>query len=336
LLHGCPIPIPPWNCPSIPPPAPATNVLSLHPGNIKAVMAMGDSISAGFGMIGYPPEDLLEWRNYVFSTGAASAAFTIFNNFKKYSPSVAGGSESWTWPHPSGVGAWLNAAVSHSSVQDLPSQVDFLVSQLQTVYKGKVDFNNDWKLLTIFIGANNLCSACEGRDSATPKYFGDRLREVLTQIEAKIPRVFVNLVTIFNVSGVYYAGKDYWYCETIWAIIKHECYCVKTGKKSDLDAMDIDAVQYNQISLNLAQEFAGHNNPGFTVVVQPGLSGIDIAKYGEAYLSELDCFHPSLCANQAFTYQIWNNMFTPIGQKSTVPDPNNLVIKCPTVDSVLQ
>jgi len=211
-----------------------------------------------------------------------------------------------------------------------------LVSQLQTTYKDQIDFYNDWKLLTIFIGANNLCSACEGRDSSTPKYFGDHLRQVLTDIEAKIPRVFVNLVTIFNISGVYYAGKDYWYCETVWYIVKHECYCVETGKKSDLDAMDTNGWQFNQISADLAKEFAGHNNPNFTVVAQPGLSGLDIPKFGEAYLSELDCFHPSLCANQAFTYQIWNNMLTPQGQKATAPDPNNLVIKCPTADSVLQ
>jgi len=205
-------------------------VLQLRPGNIKAVMAMGDSISAGFAMIGYPPENLVEWRNYVFSIGAASDAFTLFNNIKSYNSKVVGGAESWTWPHASGVGAWLNGAVSHASVQDCPSQVDFLVSQIKTKYK-EIDFDNDWKFLTLFIGANNLCGACQGRDSSTPEYFESHLRQVLTDIEAKIPKVFVNLVTIFNISGVYYAGKDYWYCETIWSIVKHECYCVETGKK---------------------------------------------------------------------------------------------------------
>jgi len=333
----CPIPIPPWNCPSLPSPPPSHNVRKLHPGNFKVVMAMGDSISAGFAMIGIPPEDLVEWRDYVFSTGGASDAFSIPNILSNYNPNIQGASQSWTWPHinPWKDGQWLDAAVSHASVQDCYSQVDYLVYNIKTNYP-TINFETDWKLLTLFIGANNLCGACEGRAESKPKYFGDNLKQVLTQIEQKLPRTFVNLVTIFNISGVYYAGQDYWYCEAVWHLIKHECYCVETGKKPDLQIMDDYAMQYNEISMNLAKEFAGKNNPNFTVVVQPGLSGIQIQKFGEAYLSNLDCFHPSLCANQAFTYQIWNNMLTPVGQKLTTPDLKNLKIKCPTSGTYVQ
>jgi hypothetical protein len=72
------------------------------------------------------------------------------------------------------------------------------------------------------------------------------------------------------------------------------------------------------------------------VVVQPGISGFNIGYYGEGFLSDLDCFHPNLPANEAFTLAIWNNMFTPVGKKSTFLDPNNLVIKCPVTTSFLQ
>jgi len=288
-------------------------------------------------MIGYPPFDLIESRDYVFSTGGADGAFTIPNILSKYNPNVQGAAQSWTWPHIHEWkdGQWLDAAVSHASVQDCFDQVDYLVYNLKTNYPS-VDFYNDWKLLTIFIGANNLCGACEGRAEAKPAYFGAQLKQVLTQIEQRIPRVFVNLVSIFNISGVYYAGQDYWYCELIWHTIKHECYCVETGKPADLQIMDDYAMQYNVISSQLAKEFSSKNNPNFTVVLQPGLSGIQIQKFGEAYLSNLDCFHPSLCANQAFTYQIWNNMMTPVGQKLTAPDLKNLKIKCPTSNSYIQ
>jgi len=146
----------------------------------------------------------------------------------------------------------------------------------------------------------------------------------------------VNLVTIFNISGVYYTGKNYLWCEIVWKTIKHECYCVETGVDSDLKMMDLRAVEFNGVSEKLAKEFAAKKNPGFTVVMQPGLSGIVIQKFGEAYLSNLDCFHPSLCANQAFTYQIWNNMFTPAAKKQTTPDINNLKIICPTENDYVQ
>jgi len=86
----------------------------------------------------------------------------------------------------------------------------------------------------------------------------------------------------------------------------------------------------------VATEFNAQNDPNFYVSVQPGLSDLIIQKFGEVYLSNLDCFHPSLCANQAFTYQIWNNMFQPIGKKSTAPDINNLQIYCPKETDYIQ
>jgi len=100
--------------------------------------------------------------------------------------------------------------------------------------------------------------------------------------------------------------------------------------------MDLRSVQFNAISAKLAAKYAAMNNPNFTVVVQPGISGLEIAKFGEAYLSNLDCFHPSLCANQAFTYCLWNNLFQPVGKKSTAPDVKHLKIYCPTVNDYIQ
>jgi len=335
LVEMCPIPIPPWNCPKLPAPPNTNDVRKLQPGNIKVMMALGDSISAGFAMIGQIPADLIEWRHYVFSIGGASDAFSLFNNIKKYNGNVQGAATTWTWPLTKG---WqLNGAVSHASVQNVPDQINYLINQLKTTYASTVNFQDDWKLLTLFIGANNLCGACQNRAESLPEYFESHLKDVLTQIKDSIPKVFVNLVTIFNISGVYYAGKDYTYCELVWKYIaKKECSCMEAGNKQDLDMMDLRAVQFNAISEKLAAQFAGLNNPNFTVVAQPGLSDLDIPKFGEAYLSNLDCFHPSYCANQAFTYQIWNNMYQPVGKKSRTVDVNNLKIHCPVAGEYMQ
>jgi len=256
----CPVTIPPWTCPPLAAPPPADNVLQLRPGNIKAIMAMGDSITAGFAMIGYPPTDLIEDRDYVFSTGGASGAFTLATIIKRYNPSLQGASESWTLPLTKG--KWLDAGVSMAKVEDCPSQVTYLVNALKTTYKNTVNFNTDWKLLTLFIGANNICGACQNRSNSFPAYFEQHLRAVLTQIETTIPRVFVNLVPIFNISGVYYAGKTSEYCTLIHRLWPHECYCVETGKPSDLQAMDDTAMAFNQISKNLAAEFSSKKKPG--------------------------------------------------------------------------
>jgi len=297
---------------------------------------MGDSITAGFAMVGIPPEDLIENRDYVFSTGAADGAFTLANFLLKYNPDLQGASQSWTWPLTKG--AWLDGGVSMAKVEDCPNQVNYLVNELKTTYSNTVNFNEDWKLLTLFIGANNLCGACEGRAESKPEYFKQHLDAVLAQIEQELPRTFVNLIPIFNISGVYYAGKTSDWCTIIHKIWKHECYCVETGTPSDLQIMDDYAVAYTQISYDLAAKYDAKNNTGFTVVVQPGLTGINLMNFPEPldYLSDLDCFHPSLCANEAFAYQVWNNMMSPAGQKAVAPDIHNLKIKCPTKDTYIQ
>src|SRR5690606_11003903 len=71
-----------------------------------------------------------------------------------------------------------------------------------------VNFFEDWKLLTIFIGANNECGACHYPSTSMPEYFEEQLRNTLNLVEQTLPRTFVNLITIFNISGVWYAGRE--------------------------------------------------------------------------------------------------------------------------------
>jgi len=327
---------PPFDCPTLPPPHAAINVRELHPGNIKVVMTCGDSITAGFAMQGYLFEELEEWRGYVYSIGGESDAYTIPNFLSVFNPNIQGTAQGNTWPLTKG--AWLDAGVSMARVQDVPDQITYLVNTMKSEYASSINFEEDWKLLTIFIGANNLCGACRGDSDSTPEYFEEHLRAVLTQVEQQIPRVFVNLITIFNISGVWWAGQTSLYCRTLWDddITANECGCLTTGKEADRQAMDSTGWTFNSISEQLAAEFEAHNNPNFTVVVQPGISGLPIAVFGEDYLSALDCFHPNLEANEAFTYSIWNNMLTPQGQKLICPDIQHLKILCPTNETYIQ
>ncbi len=54
--YTCPNALPEFKC-SIPPkPSPASDVRKLHPGNIGVVMALGDSITAGFAAKDLPVE----------------------------------------------------------------------------------------------------------------------------------------------------------------------------------------------------------------------------------------------------------------------------------------
>ncbi len=67
-----------------------------------------------------------------------------------------------------------------------------------------LDLMNNWKLLTLFIGANDICSC----HSTTPDTFRERLTDAMTQIHQTFPMTFVNVMTIFNISQVWTVSKD--------------------------------------------------------------------------------------------------------------------------------
>lgn len=141
-LAAIPVPpAPPFNCPSIPAPPPATNVTQLRPGNIKAVAVLGDSISAGFAMKGVPVGRSIfvfiypfsEYRGLTFAAGGDEyvsdfgweKAITIPNFLLHYSPGLEGQSFGETRPLARGMN--LNGAVSGARVEDVPGQVNFKV-----------------------------------------------------------------------------------------------------------------------------------------------------------------------------------------------------------------
>jgi len=326
-------PIPAYPCQKLPAPPAANNVTSLRPGNIKVIMAMGDSITAGFAMVGTSLDTFMEYRQNVFDIGEVSPQ-TFVQYFKKLGASLQGGALTATLPLAKG--AYLDAAISGKQLQDWPDQVNYLINTANgATYRGKINWAQDWKLLTIFLGANNLCNVCTGRPDSQPDKFEENLRLMLNNIEQRIPRVFVNLVAIFNISGVWDVHNTDLYCISLWTLMKKECGCLQSGKKEDRQIIDNAAVAYNQRMHKVAAEFYNKRNPQFTVVVQPGLSGAYISDYGRSFLSNLDCFHPSLSANEAFAYQLHNNMFQAIGKKTVVPDIKAPKWICPTADSVI-
>jgi hypothetical protein len=71
-----------------------------------------------------------------------------------------------------------------------------------------VDVATAWKVLTLFIGANDVCVACHLERQLDAEEWGDNLRIVLDTIKDTVPRVFVNVVELFNVSKVFEATEN--------------------------------------------------------------------------------------------------------------------------------
>jgi hypothetical protein len=43
----------------------------------------------------------------------------------------------------------------------------------------EIDFKNDWKLVTLFIGANDLCETCTGRVESFPENYIKYVKDAL-------------------------------------------------------------------------------------------------------------------------------------------------------------
>jgi hypothetical protein len=95
-----------------------------------------------------------------------------------------------------------------------------------------IDFENDWKMINIQIGSNDMCGACNSTymDEVTPEKYGNYVEAAIAKIQASIPRVLVNLIGTFRVSEVFPLSAGQAYCrpvnnDTNTIGNRHECSC---------------------------------------------------------------------------------------------------------------
>jgi len=178
-----------------------------------------------------------------------------------------------------------------------------------------------------------------GKADSHPDFFEKQLRETLTQIEQLLPRTFVNVLLMFNISQVYDIAMSSDYCYFMWdTICSHECGCMTdlTRTKKDRQMMDEYAVEYNKRIYKVAADWKAKNLTEMAVKVQPFLENMRIPKnVGTWGVSELDCFHPSALADAGWAIGYWNSMLLPDSMKPHTIEPNITFI-CPTSDTFLQ
>lgn len=334
------------DCPALPTRTPPTDIHDLHPNDIRVVMALGDSITAGFGLMGLKG-GAEEYRGQSWSIGGDSNATTFFNFLKTYNSSLIGGSlghhlvEICIDPIcPDGQYRpsqdVLNAAQSGAMVADLNvHEYDYLVSQLTTI--PGIDMQNDWKVLTLLIGANDLCGVCTLSDPySEAAAFQAGVTTVLETIRTNIPRVFVNIVQMFNLSGVYDLSLQNPYCVDVHKDFSGECPCIFGSNNASATRQLVDVItqQVNEGIENIAAMYQAKNYSDFAVIVQPFGKHTNVSALPLEFISTLDCFHPSQIAHQALATALWNNMINPADSKQ---DYINIDDKpqCPTADTLL-
>eukprot|EP00455_Lapot_gusevi_P049966 TRINITY_DN717_c0_g1_i2.p1 TRINITY_DN717_c0_g1~~TRINITY_DN717_c0_g1_i2.p1 ORF type:complete len:347 (+),score=117.81 TRINITY_DN717_c0_g1_i2:49-1089(+) len=318
-------------CPPLSPRPTPTNVNDLHVQDVKVVMALGDSISAGFGIVGQDEEN----RGMAFSMGGDDGFVTLPNLFKYYNPQLQGFAvgnhslERANAPHAYPDQDRLNGAQSGALVQDLSAQLDYVLGVMKN--NSQINIAEDWKVMTIWIGANNLCGVCTDPPSNTADVYEQNMDQLLAKIHQEIPRVFVNILPTMNLSQVLPLGKNSTWCD-LFHTFSSECNCLFHGTDSDRANMDALGQEYAVRLQKLSNKYTAMKIPDFAVVYQPFLR--DTVIPDSSYISTLDCFHPSERAHVEVATYLWNSMLTAVPYKPTAMEPGHSPI-CPTDETSL-
>ncbi|XP_053191108.1 phospholipase B1, membrane-associated [Scomber japonicus] len=321
-----------------PSPMTPTSVHELRPADIKVVGAVGDSLTAANG-VGAKADNLLlvinEYRGLSWSIGGdenITTVTTLPNILREFNPSVTGFS--------TGIGkedtsqAFLNQAAAGAKCGDMVQQVRILVDKMKN--DSRIDFHNDWKVITMFIGGNDICDFCTDSIFFSPKNVVGRIRQALDILHREVPRAIVNLVEILNIVPLRELHQDKSLGCPTW-FVSLICPCILKPKEGSSELQTVNefnrAYQHEMRELIDSGRYDTHNN--FTVVLQPFFREVVLPILGDgkpdrSFFSP-DCFHLSQKAHTLMARALWNNMLEPVGNKTFTQDfMAGIDLKCPS------
>lgn len=308
-----------------------TSAHKVRPGDIKVVGALGDSITAGFGAKAKNLLELLiESRGVSWSIGGdqnLESVTTLPNILRKFNPEIKGMSMG-QGRNQSG----FNMAVSGAKIEEIPDQIRTLIDAMKS--DTTLDFDKDWKLVTLFIGGNDLCQYCNDRDSLSPQKYGHHMMTSLDLLYNEVPRVIVNILKIMEIEGLRQIKRDNVVCNLLQSYL---CSCFLLPKDNSLELSEMKRINRDmQVETeNVVHSGRYDGREDFAAVVQPFFQNTVIplsaeSKPDDTFFSE-DCFHFSERGHASLAVALWNSMLEPVGGKQTY---NNFTdarhIKCPT------
>ncbi|KAI3389734.1 hypothetical protein SNEBB_008146 [Seison nebaliae] len=319
-----------FNCPPLPKGISGDTVHNLTPMDIKVIGAIGDSLTAGNGasaktIIGC----LTQYRGTSWSVGGDDDVHkrtTLPNILRFYNPTLYGFSLKKSKRDDIKLSKF-NLAYPGNVASDMLGQAKMLVDRMTS--DPVVDMKSDWKIVSLFIGGNDLCDVCNEPEKLSAKNYVKHIEEALDYLHENLPKTFVNLVNVLDVPLVQQLNYKHFFCPLEHFII---CKCGAYPKKSQESSMQDIVREYQYEVENLIADGRYDTKDDFTVVVQPFMTYMEVPKKknGKADMSYFapDCFHFSAKGQAAAGEALWNNMLEPIGHKRrnwTIGE----IFKCP-------
>lgn len=305
-----------------------TSVHALRPGDIKHVAAMGDSLTAANGakaltIIGL----LIEYRGVSWSIGGDStltSVVTLPNIVRRFNSGISGFSTGTGNRDQTNAG--FNVAKPGAVSPDMVEQANMLITRMNNTL-GQTRFNDEWKLVTFFIGGNDLCDYCNNNVTYSPQRYRDNVKAALDILKERMPRTLVNFVTVLNVAELEDLHQGFT-CTNMQSFL---CDCAI--KKETREIVRAAVLEYQKLTNQLIDSGVYDTSDSFTVVRQPFMEHMKAPTKpdGSADFSYFatDCFHFSQKGHEAAAVELWNNMMEKVGQKTTLWNMAD-TLKCPS------
>ncbi|XP_056150112.1 phospholipase B1, membrane-associated-like [Lampris incognitus] len=315
-----------------------TSVHALRPGDVKVVAAVGDSLTAGNGIASNPNDviDVLrQYRGLSWSIGGdenLTTVTTLPNILKHFNPRLTGYSEGMGKEHTPQ--SFLNQAVAGQRSRDMPAQVRALVKRMKN--DSRISFESDWKVITVFIGGNDMCDFCFNSLYFSAENYVRHIRDALDYLHKEVPRAFVNLVEPLYITPLREMHVDPSLKCPTW-LVNIICPCVISPKAGSRALHLVEEMNRGyQRSINeLVNSGRYDTRSDFTVVTQPFFRDIFVPKLQDGRpdrsFFSADCFHLSQRAQTIMARSLWNNMLEPLGFKTTKENfTSQVALKCPS------
>ncbi|XP_063708819.1 phospholipase B1, membrane-associated-like [Culicoides brevitarsis] len=312
------------------------NVNRLRPGDIKVIAAMGDSLTAANGATSTKFLDLtMENRGLSWCIGGQwdwRNSTTLPNILKVYNPKLVGYSTGDAFGIHSET--QFNVAEIGAVSFDLPYMAKTLVKRIRN--DPRVNFKKDWKMVTISIGGNDICTfICAMKNpESLPSKHRRNLFKAVKYLKDNMPRTFVNIVSKPKVETVVMPKDKPNECRTLHFI---ECSCWQGNTyKATAEARKrwtkIER-EFTAVDEEVARSPFWRGHKDFAVVYQPWSTEFSLNPEGKGNdysLVSFDCFHMSQKGNAYAGTTLYNNLLQrdPYKQKNWASPMHKFL--CPT------
>ncbi|KAI9545816.1 hypothetical protein NQZ68_033298 [Dissostichus eleginoides] len=328
---------PPFICPDMTPsPSVPTSVEYVKAADVKVIAALGDSLTTAIGANGSTILSIpIEFRHVSWSIGGYGTyqnVITLANIFKLFSPELLGPSPVRTFHgQPATVNeTGFNFAVTGHNTLNISDQIRHMIDTFKS-YPG-LNFEEDWKVVTMLIGMNDICDYCKDKTLFSPDRFIHHMTEALDMMMKEIPRTIVNVVQIFPMKPLRDVQRPTLGCQ----LQKRFCSCLVQPEENSPELKELVEVNYEfQRRLEKLLHSERFFKKDFAVVLQPYLEKavpptlpdgtIDLSFF------TADCFHFTVKGHEELAKGLWNNMFQANGEKEKIKafsEPIKLI--CPT------